>query len=121
MTSNGAAAAYPFPRTARLLSSSDYRLVLRRGRCWRRALFVLYVMENGLTVSRLGITVSRKVGKAVQRNRIKRVVREFFRLESSQWRVMADHVFIARPAAAGVENVVLRRELEQLLVYLSRP
>ncbi|MBF0158190.1 MAG: ribonuclease P protein component [Magnetococcales bacterium] len=106
-----------FPKSSRLLSSADYRLVLRHGRCRRGVLFALHVMENERPVNRLGITVSRKVGKAVQRNRIKRVVREFFRLQCHRWSATADHVLIARPQASQTANSLLRHELERLFSH----
>jgi ribonuclease P protein component len=65
--------------------------------------------------SRLGITVSRRVGDAVARNRIKRLVREFFRHNQMRIRPAQDVVVIARPGAADATYPDVQRELEAAL------
>lgn len=60
----------------RLRRSADFRRVWSAGRTWAHPLFVLAASENGLVVTRIGITASRKVGDAVERNRARRLLRE---------------------------------------------
>ena len=60
---------------------------------------VIYGMANGLNVSRLGLVVSKKVGKAYRRNRWKRLIREVFRLEQSTLSIPVDLVVIPRRSA----------------------
>ncbi len=62
--------------------------------------FVLYIRENRLPQSRLGITVSRKIGKPVVRNRIKRRLREIFRRDWTDLEPAADMVVNAKRLAA---------------------
>ena len=93
----------PRPGRGRLTRSADFDRVVRRGRSLASREFVLYVFpreDEGLP--RLGLSVSRKVGGAVQRNRVKRLLREAFALESSQLPVGTDVVVVARHEARGL-------------------
>jgi ribonuclease P protein component len=69
---------------------------------------------------RLGVTVSRKVGGAVVRNRVKRTLREWFRRTRSQLPDGTDWVVIARSAAAGVPSAELVEELDRTLGIAER-
>ena len=68
-----------FPREVRIVRSSDYRVLYRTGSKIHSERFILFWRENKIGHHRLGITVSRKVGNSVVRNRIKRLFREVFR------------------------------------------
>ena len=76
--------------------SREYDQVKRMGCKFYTPHFVLLVHDNSLNHSRLGITVSRKVGNSVQRNRIKRLVRDFFRLLPAAKYEKRDYSIIAR-------------------------
>ncbi|MBM4398004.1 MAG: ribonuclease P protein component [Deltaproteobacteria bacterium] len=89
-----------FPRQYRLLGGRDFERVMRKGRkAWTRNLIV-FVAPGGTEVPRLGLAVGRKVGKAVCRNRWRRLVREAFRT-GLRPRLPAIDVVVAVKAAEG--------------------
>lgn len=108
-----------FQRADRLRSPRDFRRVSREGRRRRSPHFVMLVAPKRLEVEReapaLGLTVSRKVGRAVRRNRVKRRVREWFRHHRGELPPRSDVVVIARPGAAELRNSEIERELSGLL------
>lgn len=119
---NGARPGRPtgrFRRSDRLRSPRDFRRVGREGRRRRSRHFVLLIAPKRPEVSReapaLGITVSRKVGKAVRRNRVKRCIREWFRHHREALPPRSDVVVIARPGAAELTTAEIERELVGLL------
>ena len=97
-----------FPGTARLRTRSDFRRVLTRGVRIHTRNFILYVLTTSSDASRLGVTVSRKVGNAVVRNRIKRCVREAFRLEIQVRTETFDLVVIAKNPKRGEPKMTVR-------------
>lgn len=97
-----------------LRNSSQFSLVYQKGRQYTNNILVLKAHSNGLSYSRYGFSISTKVGKAVTRNRIKRMLREIFASEpmSGGW----DAVIIARPAAARANYHTLRKCTRELLL-----
>jgi ribonuclease P protein component len=101
-----------FDKSCRLLEKADYGHVFTSGLRNHGKFFLVVFCENKLGTARLGIAVSRKVSKkAVVRNRIKRQIRESFRLNKNLLRGM-DCVVIAKNAAATTEQAALRSSLD---------
>ena len=96
-----------------LTKPAQYALVYEKGSSWVSPLVVMRALPNGLTLSRYGFSVSKRVGKAVKRNKVKRRLREIVRLTSVKagW----DIVLIARPAASEADYASLERMVKRLL------
>jgi len=96
-----------------LTKPEQYALVYSKGDSWVSSSVVMKALPNGLALSRCGFSVSKRIGKAVTRNRVKRLLREILRLAPIKpgW----DIIFIARPAAATADYVNLEKSVERLL------
>lgn len=99
----------------RLTKSADYAKVLRRGVRVDGRLFNLAAAPNQRPHHRLGLTVSRRVGGAVQRNRAKRLLRDAFRRRRRKSGVGCDLVLVAKRELLDVTRAELDRELERSL------
>lgn len=105
-----------FPRSLRLTRPGEYRFVFERARVVRDDAFRILSRGSGLDHCRLGLAVSRKACRsAVGRNRIKRLVRESFRLQLHEPGLApVDIVVLPTPAAASICNAELTRRLAAL-------
>lgn len=111
--------AHDFPKSERLLKRGDFLRLSARGRKVHAAHFIVIREDRDGASVRVGITVSRKTGNAVVRNRIKRMVREFYRLNKGLF-AAADYNIIAKPGAARLEFPELVRELSAAVQRLSK-
>ncbi len=99
-----------FPWHYRVVRASDYRSIYGTGQKVHAERFVLYGRRNSLGHSRLGMTVSRRVGKAVVRNRIKRLLREIFRKSADHIPNHFDFVVNAKRGSATADYPALCAE-----------
>lgn len=76
--------------------------------------FVVIIKQNGLGITRLGVTVSKKAGNAVKRNRVKRLIREFFRLNYSKIPHGYDIVVTAKKDASYLDLWKTKDELAEI-------
>lgn len=109
-----------FPARMRIKQRSDFKQVSRRGRRRTGPHLIVYAQKNALDCSRLGLTVSRKVGKAAQRNRWKRRLREVFRRNKKVVPIGWDFVVIVKKSAPEhPEFEQLSKELLTLMTEAS--
>jgi len=100
-------------REKRLTHKSQYTTVYTHGKSWANELLVMKALPNGLEISRFGFSVSKRVGNAVVRNRVRRRLRECLRLTSHTpgW----DVVFIARSPASKADYHQIERAVDELM------
>jgi ribonuclease P protein component len=103
-------------REHRLRTSAEFSRVRELGgRGWAHRSLVLYAAANNLDSVRVGITVSRRVGKAVVRNRVRRRLREAMRARLARVRTGQDVLLMARPSAAQASWTELNAAVDQVL------
>lgn len=118
-TETARGSALRFPRKVRLRKSADFRRIQDHGRRVRQAHLLAMCLPGDASGSRFGITVSRKVGNAVVRNRVKRWLREAIRHERSQLAGSWSLVFIAHPSAATVGAGVIRAQVRAVIARIG--
>lgn len=99
-----------------LKKNHQFQSVFQNGRSHANKYLIIYSMENGLGINRIGISVSKKVGNSVVRHRVTRLIRESYRLQENMFNSGLDIVIIARPGAAAVGY----KEVESALLHLGR-
>jgi len=103
-----------FSKSARLLKTSDYDYVFQAPIKIHQPLATLYARSNNLKHARLGLLVSKRALRhAVARNRVKRLVRESFRLHGAQLKDY-DIIFVARAALLNADNASITTGLAQM-------
>jgi ribonuclease P protein component len=106
---------FPFPRTARILNKKEYSRILSQGeKIWGR-FFLCFVLMDTALETRLGLVASRKVGSAVARNRVKRLLREFFRRSRRRLPQGTQLVVVARASSTSLDGNACIVELERML------
>ena len=98
----------------RVKKSQDFDNIIRKKQSFANRQFVIYYQENKLDYMRLGISVSKKLGKAHERNKLKRYVRESFKTRKDFLKNY-DIIIIVRPAAKGLSFLEFGSSIDHVL------
>jgi ribonuclease P protein component len=109
-----------FPKSLRLRSRAEFLKVQGTGTKVSAEPLVALVLRNGRGVTRVGLTVSSKVGNAVVRAQLRRYLRELFRKRRHEWPQGLDVVLIAKNSAKDADLGTLSRAFDALRVKLPR-
>jgi len=105
-----------FPKTSRLRKRPEFLKLSRTGKKVHSSNFVVISKANDKGETRLGVTVSAKVGNAVVRNRIKRLVREVFRRNRRRLTPGLDILIVARKSATDLSLGLVENEIGKILL-----
>jgi ribonuclease P protein component len=97
-------------KSTSLTASPEFERVYRKGSVYKGRLFSVHALPNTIGKPRLGLSVSKKVGTSVERNKVRRRLREVFRSSAEALSGEMDFVISARPAAAGATFEELNEE-----------
>ena len=106
-------------RHERITKRTDFEIAFKKGRCYSTHYFTIILHNNNRDVLRLGMAVSGKVGGAVKRNRVKRLLREYFRLNKDRLPEGHDIVFIAKSESITLDYFTLAEELSKFFGRLT--
>ncbi|MFC1623151.1 ribonuclease P protein component [Patescibacteria group bacterium] len=105
-----------FPRKNRVTDKKEFDLIFRKGRTIYSDAFFIKVLKNELDYNRYGFIVSKKVSnKAVARNKIKRIMREVFKLNQDRIKKSFDIVVYAKPAIKSDNFQEIQGKIEKII------
>lgn len=99
----------------RLKKNQDFRFIYKRGKSTANRDFVVYYKKNSLGYSRIGFSVSKKIGKAWKRNEIKRRLREILRKNQYLLSKSYDIIIIVRQTIKDIDYFAMEKSLNHAL------
>lgn len=103
-------------KNEKIKKNSHFRFIYSRGKSYSNDKLVLYIFRNKKNINRIGLSVSKKIGNSVKRNRIKRLIREGYRINKIKFKRGFDIIFIAR---TGSRNSNFS-DIERSVLYLMK-
>ena len=112
-------------RKYRIKKNKDFQTVFKNGKSIANRQFVIYMLQNPVEQEfRIGLSVSKKIGNAVTRNRIKRLIRQVFLEEKHRIKSGKEFIIIARKPAADMGYHEVKNSLDHLFrkakIYQSK-
>lgn len=107
--------SFTFKKEERIRRRADFLRISKEGAKYNSPHFRIWICPNQLPYRRLGIVVSKKVGSAVKRNRVKRLIREFFRLHKEEFLKSCDFIIQAKEGADNLTFGQVSAELQEIL------
>jgi ribonuclease P protein component len=102
-------------KNERIKKNSQFRFIYSRGKSYSNDKLVLYMFRNKKNVNRIGLSVSKKIGNSVVRNRIKRLIRESYRLNKDTCKKGFDIIFIARIGSKNAKYKDIEKSVINLI------
>lgn len=96
--------------------NKEFRYLYARGKSYVSPTVVVYLKKNNLSQNRLGITSGKKIGKAVKRNRARRLIRVAFRELSPFFNATYDMVIVARTRCVFASSAVVTEDLRKCFI-----
>lgn len=104
-------------KTVTIKSNCDFRRIYGKGKVFQAPALVSYVLKNRAGICRIGITTSKKIGNAVERNRARRVIRAAYQSMEHQVNGNYDIIFVARSKTKYIKStsleMIMKSQLKQ--------
>ncbi len=98
-------------------STRDFQDIIKTGKCKKNKSFVIYLKKNNLLFDRFGISVSKKLGNAVFRNKYKRKIRVIVDNYKKVYINSEDYIIILRKTAVGKSFAELEKDFNDLMIH----
>ena len=114
-----------FEKKFRLLSASDFSELKVDSFSFKKPSLIIYYKKNNFNQSRIGLSVPKKIGKAHDRNRLKRLIREYFRQSDNKF-LGADILFVVSwnrsliGEGQAIKEEALLKNIDEFFIYLKR-
>lgn len=106
-------------QTVTIKSNCDFRRIYGKGKSFQGPALVSYVLKNRAGICRIGITTSKKIGNAVERNRSRRVIRAAYSMIEDKIQGNYDFVFVARSKTKYIKSTKLAEMMLSQLVEVG--
>ena len=105
-------------KTVMIKKNYEFRNILKKGNCYRGNLFDIFVKKNNKSINKLGIAIGKKAGNSVKRNKIKRLLRENYRLIEEKLNFGNSIIILWKKQAdfEAFDFYIIKEELKNLLI-----